>query len=144
MNCRVAITGLGAIAPLGNSVDALFAQLIAGRSGIRPLTLARSEQLRSPIGAPADFDGAAHFSPVRLRILDRVSQLALMAAGQAIADSGLQFARESCDRCGVSVGTSMGGAITLDEAYYSMYGERSERVQPLSVLSAMNNGSVEF
>jgi 3-oxoacyl-[acyl-carrier-protein] synthase II len=139
LNCRVAITGLGAIAPLGNSVDALFTQLIAGRSGIRRLTLARSEQLRSPIGAPADFDGAAHFSPVRLRMLDRVSQLALMAAGQAIADSGLQFARESCDRCGVSVGTSMGGAITLDEAYYSMYGERSERVQPLSVLSAMNN-----
>jgi 3-oxoacyl-[acyl-carrier-protein] synthase II len=139
LNCRVAITGLGAIAPLGNSVDALFTQLIAGRSGIRPLTLARSEQLRSPIGAPADFDAAAHFAPVRLRMLDRVSQLALIAAGQAIADSGLQFARESCDRCGVSVGTSMGGAITLDEAYYSMYGERSERVQPLSVLSAMNN-----
>jgi 3-oxoacyl-[acyl-carrier-protein] synthase II len=139
LNCRVAITGLGAIAPLGNNVDALFTQLIAGRSGIRPLTLTRSEQLRSPIGAPADFDGAAHFSPVRLRMLDRVSQLALVAAGQAIADSRLNFASESRDRCGVSVGTSMGGVITMDEAYYSMYGERSERVQPLSVLSAMNN-----
>jgi beta-ketoacyl-acyl-carrier-protein synthase II len=139
VNCRVAITGLGVIAPLGNSVDTLFTALIAGRSGIRRLTSARSERLRSPIGAPADFDGAAHFSPVRLRMLDRVSQLALLAAGQAIADARLTFASEARDRCGVSVGTSMGGVVTTDEAYYSMYGERSERVQPLCVVAAMNN-----
>lgn len=60
MNCRIAITGLGVIAPRGNSVDALFTELIAGRSGIRRLASARSERLRSPIGAPADFDEAAH------------------------------------------------------------------------------------
>jgi 3-oxoacyl-[acyl-carrier-protein] synthase II len=136
---RIAITGLGVIAPLGNSVDALFNRLITGHSGIRPLKSARSEQLRSPIGAPADFDGAAHFSPVRLRMLDRVSQMALAAANQAIANARIDFAKESRDRCGVSVGTSMGGVVTTDEAYYSMYGERSDRVQPLSVLAAMNN-----
>jgi beta-ketoacyl-acyl-carrier-protein synthase II len=139
VTCRVAITGLGVIAPLGNSVDALFTDLIAGRSGIRRLTSARSERLRSPIGAPADFDSAALFSPIRLRMLDRVSQLALLAAGQAIADARLTFASESRERCGVFVGTSMGGVVTTDEAYHSMYGERSERVQPLCVVAAMNN-----
>jgi 3-oxoacyl-[acyl-carrier-protein] synthase II len=139
VNCRVAITGLGVIAPLGDSVDALFSDLIAGRSGIRRLTSARSERLRSPIGAPADFDGAAHFSPIRLRMLDRVSQLALVAAGQAIADARLAFANEPRERCGVSVGTSMGGVVTTDEAYHSMYGEGSERVEPLCVVAAMNN-----
>jgi 3-oxoacyl-(acyl-carrier-protein) synthase len=139
VNCRVAITGLGVIAPLGNDVDALFTQLMAGRSGIRRLTLPRSERLLSPIGAPADFGGAAHFSPIRLRMLDRVSQLALVAVGQAIADAQLDFASESRDRCGVSLGTSMGGVGTTDAAYYTLYGERSDRVQPLSVLAAMNN-----
>ena len=77
-------------------------------------------------------------------MLDRVSQLALIAAGQAIADSRLNFASESRDRCGVSVGTSMGGVITTDEAYYSLYGERSERVQPFHVLSAMNNAAAAW
>ena len=139
MTCRVAITGLGIIAPLGNSIDALFTGLIAGHSGIRSLTLARSEGLRFPIGAPVNFDGEAHFSAVRLRMLDRVSQLALVAAGEAIADARLDFASETRERCGVSVGTSMGGVVSTDEAYFSMYGERSERVQPLSVLAAMSN-----
>ena len=144
MTCRVAITGLGVIAPLGNSVNALFTELIAGRSGIRRLTSARSENLRSPIGAPADFDGAAYFSPIRLRMLDRVSQLALVAAGQAIDDARLNFANESRDRCGVFVGTSMGGVATTDEAYFNLYGERSDRVQPLCVLAAMNNAPASW
>lgn len=144
MNCRVAITGLGVVAPLGNSVDALFTSLVAGRSGIRRLTCARVERLHSPIGAPADFDGAAHFPPARLRMLDRVSQLALVAAGQSIADAGIDFATESRERCGVFVGTSMGGVESTDEAYYSLYGDRSERVQPFHVLSAMSNAAAAW
>ena len=139
MNRRVAITGLGAVAPLGNNVDALFSQLVAGRSGIRRLASIRTERLLAPIGAPADFDPAEHFAPVRLRMLDRVSQLALMAAAQATADARLDFGAEARERCGVSVGTSMGGVKTTDEAYYALYGEHSERVQPLNVVAAMSN-----
>jgi beta-ketoacyl-acyl-carrier-protein synthase II len=139
VNRRVAITGLGVVAPLGNSVDELFTQLVAGHSGIRRLTSPRSERLRSPIGAPANFEAGAHFSEVRLRMLDRVSQLALVAASQAIADARLDFATEQRERCGVSVGTSMGGVATMDDAYYTLYGERSERIQPLSVVAAMSN-----
>jgi 3-oxoacyl-[acyl-carrier-protein] synthase II len=72
-------------------------------------------------------------------MLDRVSQLAVVASAQAIADAEVDFERESRDRCGVYVGTSMGGVATTDEAYFSLYGERSERVQPLAVVAAMNN-----
>jgi 3-oxoacyl-(acyl-carrier-protein) synthase len=72
-------------------------------------------------------------------MLDRVSQFALVAAGQAIADAGLDFSAEQRERCGVSVGTSMGGVETTDVGYYTLYGERSERIQPLSVLAAMSN-----
>lgn len=77
-------------------------------------------------------------------MFDRVSQLALVAVAQAIADARLDFAVEQRERCGVSVGTSMGGAQTTDEGYYTVYAERSERVQPYSVLSAMNNAAASW
>jgi beta-ketoacyl-acyl-carrier-protein synthase II len=136
---RVAITGLGVVSPLGNEVDAMFSRVAAGKSGIRPLDIPRCERLRSPIGAPVAFDGAAHFDPVRLRMLDRVSQMAVAAAGQAIMSAKIDWSRENLARCGVSVGSSMGGAQTTDEAYYSLYSEGSDRVQPLNIIAAMNN-----
>jgi 3-oxoacyl-[acyl-carrier-protein] synthase II len=141
---RVAITGLGVVAPLGNSVDELFGNLVNGRSGVRRLTPRCGERLHSPIGAPVDFQPQAHFAGARLRMLDRVSQLALVAVAQAIADARLDFAVEQRERCGVTVGTSMGGAQTTDEGYYTVYAERSERVQPYSVLSAMNNAAASW
>jgi len=141
---RVAITGLGVVAPLGGSIDELFSNLISGRSGVRRLTPPHSQGLHSPIGAPVDFQPEAHFAGARLRMLDRVSQLALVAVAQAIADARLDFAQERRERCGVSVGTSMGGAQTTDDGYYTVYAERSERVQPYSVLSAMNNAAASW
>ena len=136
---RVAVTGLGVLSPLGSTIDDLFTQLMASKSGVRRLTAPRCERLRSPIGAPVDFDGAAHFDAVRFRMLDRVSQLGLVAAAQAIGDARIDFALESRERCGVSVGSSMGGVATTDEAYHSLYGEHSERVQPLNIVAAMSN-----
>jgi 3-oxoacyl-[acyl-carrier-protein] synthase II len=139
MKRRVAITGLGVVAPLGNSCDEFFDNLVKGRSGICRLPDAIAHGLRSPIGAPAQFDGGAHFSAPRLRMLDRVSQLALVAASQAIADAGLDFAAERLERCGVFVGSGMGGAQTTDVGYHTLYAERSDRIQPYSVLNAMTN-----
>jgi len=136
---RIAITGLGVVSPLGNDVDAMFTRVTEGKSGIRRLSSPRCEMLRSPIGAPVDFDAAAHFDAVRIRMLDRVSQLALAAAGQAIRAAKLDFSREDVTRCGVSVGSSMGGVQTTDDAYYGLYQERSQRVQPLNIVAAMCN-----
>jgi len=141
---RVAITGLGVIASLGTSVDELFAALVAGRSGVRRLAPGLSERLRSPIGAPVEFDGSAHFAAPRFRMLDRVSQLALVAATQAIADAQLDFADERRERCGVCVGTCMGGAETTEEGYHTIYAERSDRVKPYSVLAAMTNAAASW
>jgi 3-oxoacyl-[acyl-carrier-protein] synthase II len=134
---RVAITGLGVVAPLGNSSQELFANLIAGRSGVQHLAGSEAQGLRSPIGAPVTFDGSAHFPAPRLRMLDRVSQLALVAAGQAIVDARLDLQVERRERCGVFVGCSIGGAGTTDEGYHTLYAERSDRIQPYSVLNAM-------
>jgi 3-oxoacyl-[acyl-carrier-protein] synthase II len=136
---RVAVTGLGVVAPLGNSVEEFWNSLLAGRSGVHRLPPSISQGLRSPIGATAAFDGKNHFEPPRLRLLDRVSQLALVAARQAIVDSRLDLAAEPRERCGVFVGTGMGGAETTEEGYHTLYAERSERIKPYSVLNAMAN-----
>lgn len=136
---RVAVTGLGVLSPIGNGVDELITRLLAGQSGIRRLTVPRCEGLRSPIGAPVQFDVAAHFDGVRVRMLDRVSQLALVAAAQAICDAKIDFGTESAERCGVSVGTSMGGVGTTDEAYYNLYNADPDRVYPLNIVAAMCN-----
>ncbi len=143
-NRRVAVTGLGVVAPLGNSVDELCANLAAGRSGIRRLNLPLCENLRSPIGASAGFRGEDHFTAARLRMLDRVSQMALVAAARAVADANLDFGAEDRDRCGVSVGTGMGGAGSTDEGYHIIYAERSDRVKPFTVLASMTNAAASW
>jgi beta-ketoacyl-acyl-carrier-protein synthase II len=141
---RVAITGLGVVAPLGNSSEELFTNLVAGRSGVQRLAGSQAQGLRSPIGASVNFDGSAHFPAPRLRMLDRVSQLALVAAGQAIADARLDFAVERRERCGVFVGSGIGGAGTTEEGYHKLYAERSDRIQPYSVLNAMTNAPASW
>jgi 3-oxoacyl-[acyl-carrier-protein] synthase II len=136
---RVAVTGLGVVAPLGSSVNELWENLVAGRSGVDRLPSSISQGLRSPIGASVNFDGKNHFEPPRLRLLDRVSQLALVAAQQAIADSRVDFAAEQRERCGVFVGSSLGGAETTEEGYHTLYAQQSDRIKPYSVLNAMAN-----
>ena len=136
---RVAVTGLGVVAPLGNSVEELWKNLVAGRSGVHRLPASISQGLRSPIGASVSFDGGSHFEPPRLRLLDRVSQLALVAAQQAIVDSRVDFAAEKRERCGVFVGTSLGGAETTEEGYHTLYAQQSDRIKPYSVVNAMAN-----
>ena len=136
---RVAVTGLGVVAPLGRSVDELFAQLAAGVSGIARLPPELGEGLRSPLGALAQFDGTEHFDAPRLRILDKVSQFALVAARESIADAKLDFGGERRERCGVSVGTGMGGAQTTDSGYRTLYAQNSGRIEPFSVIAAMAN-----
>src|SRR5450759_1025562 len=141
---RVAVTGLGVVAPLGNSSEELFTNLLAGRSGVHRLADSQARGMRSPIGATARFDGRAHFPEPRLRMLDRVSQLALVAARQAISDARLDFAGERRERCGVFVGSALGGAGTTEQGYHTLYAERSDRIQPYSVLNAMTNAPASW
>ncbi len=146
---RVAITGLGVVAPHGRGATALLEGLVAGRSRIRRLdpellSPDGEARLQSPIGAVAEFDPGAHFDPARQRMLDRVTQLALIAAADAVADARLDFALEARERCGVCAGTGIGGAATTEEGYRTIYGQRSDRVKPYSVLAAMNNAPASW
>ena len=96
------------------------------------------------VAAPAALDAARHFSEPRLRILDRASQFAIVAAGQALFDSGLDLAAEDRDRIGVYLGTGMGGAETTDEGYATFYGRGSDRIRPYTVLMSMNNAPASW
>ncbi len=141
---RVAITGLGVISPLGNDPQEFFKNLLAGRSGIGRLQTPFAEKLSIRIGAQVDFDGALFFPPGRLKILDRVSQLALSAAAQAVTDAELVFQRGEEPRCGVYLGTGMGGAETTDAGYAILYREGSERLPPFTVVMTMNNAPASW
>ena len=84
---RVAVTGMGVVSPLGHSAAAAFAAARAGHSAIRRLEMPFAHRLAAPLGATVAFNGAEHFDPPQLRMLDRVSQFALVAARQALADA---------------------------------------------------------
>ena len=138
---RVAVTGLGVISPLGSSAAELFRNARAGRSGIHRLDAPFAHRLLAPLAASVPFDGADHFELPRLRMLDRVSQFALVAARQALADANASTKLPLFDRsrAGVFVGTGMGGTHTLDDGYKTLYGDGSDRIKPFTVLMGMYN-----
>jgi 3-oxoacyl-[acyl-carrier-protein] synthase II len=144
MTARVAVTGLGVVTPLGNSIDELLASLRAGKSGIRTLPTPCSGSSGSSIGATVETPVCARIPETRLCKLDRVSYLALVAAIQAVYDSGIDFNQENREWCGVSVGTGMGGATTTDEGYHTLYAERSDRIKPFTVIAAMTNAAAAW
>lgn len=136
---RVAVTGIGVLSPLGNTVDDAFENAAAGRAAIRRLDEPWAKRLSSPLAATVKFEGEAHFEPQRLRMLDRVSQFAVVAARQAMSGANAEAAGFEPDRMGVFLGTGMGAARTTDDGYRVMYGSGAERINPFSVLMAMNN-----
>lgn len=136
---RVAVTGIGVVSPLGNSAQAAFEAARDGRSGIGRIDAPFAQRLLAPIAATAQFDGAAHFEPLKLRMLDRVSQLAVVAANQALAHACIDWAQVDRSRVGVFVGTGMGGTLSNDEGYKTLYAEGSDRIKPFTVLAGMHN-----
>ncbi|MBI1943741.1 MAG: beta-ketoacyl-[acyl-carrier-protein] synthase family protein, partial [Betaproteobacteria bacterium] len=138
---RVAVTGIGVVSPLGNSLEEFQRALAAGRSGVRSLPEEITRGSGVQVGALAAWDPAAHFKGPEAGSLDRVTQFALVAAGQALAASGLDPAAADRDRIGVYWGTGMGGAHTLETAYSTVYGKNDFRLRPLSVVMAMSNAA---
>jgi len=138
---RVAITGVGAVCALGNNLQEFHRALAEARSGVRALPAEIALGSGVQVGALADWNPAAHFKGPEASSLDRVSQFALVAAGEAIGASRLDPAIADRNRIGVYWGTGMGGAHTLETAYSTVYGKNDFRLRPLSVVMAMNNAA---
>jgi nodulation protein E len=137
---RVVVTGLGAITPLGHDVPAFWDGLKSGTDGIRPVELVPVERLNQKVlGEVKGFDPLAHFGERELPILDRVSQFSIVAARQAIAQSGLIFEGEFSERTATIIGTGVGGQTTIDESFRRLYEDKQPRVYPLTIPKMMPN-----
>jgi nodulation protein E len=137
---RVVITGCGVVSPLGNDVATYWDALKAGRSGIGVPTSVAPELLQKEVVAEVkDLDPLSHFSERDVAALDRVSQFAVVAARDAVAQSGLTFDGGLSERTACIIGTGIGGAHTLDDSYKRLYRDNATRVYPLTVPKLMPN-----
>lgn len=137
----MAVTGWGVVSPIGLDAPAYWSGLVAGRCGIGPISIAPNERLRQKIAAEIkDFDPLVHFAPDRLKFLDRVSQLAVVAAQEAIAGSGLVLDDELRPHTACIIGSGAGGQITQDEVFRQFYEEKASRVPPLTIPKMMVSG----
>ncbi len=140
---RVVITGAGTINALGADVPQTLDAMKEGRCGIGRLDIRDVDRLAIQIGGQVKgYDEQAHFNRQQIALYDRFTQFTLLAARQAIAQSGLTFAGALADRSGVILGTSGGGLNTQDENYRAVYEEGKNRVHPFIVPKLMNNAAV--
>ncbi|MFI9642587.1 beta-ketoacyl-ACP synthase II [Micromonospora sp. NPDC051925] len=136
----VVVTGLGATTPLGGDVASTWDAMLAGRSGVGPLTQEWAGQLPVRIAARLAVDPAEVLDRVKLRRLDRSEAIALIAAQQAWADSGLADSGLDPERLGASVGSGIGGALTLLAQDDILEASGPRRVSPHTIPMLMPNG----
>ncbi|MEM0990176.1 MAG: beta-ketoacyl-[acyl-carrier-protein] synthase family protein [Pseudomonadota bacterium] len=140
---RVVITGVGTVSALGTGFRAHADGLSEGRLGIKPISRFDPERLMVKIfGEATQFSGEDHFTRSELSLLDRVSQMALIAAKEAIDQAGLEVGEAEAPRVATVLGSAMGGLATQDENYYAVYHEMKNRVHPFIVPRLMSNAPV--
>jgi len=142
---RVVLTGLGTVNPVAHNVPDFWSGLLAGKSGIRPIqrfdvTEGFSSRIGGEVldwaGVPADV-----VNPREARRLDRFAQFACVAAIEAVRDSGIDFAHEDVDRCGVIVGSGIGGLQELEDQHLRLIAKGPDRISPFTVPKLMANAA---
>lgn len=147
---RVVITGIGVVSAIGNNVAEFWASLAAGRSGIGQIEKTDVTGLRfQNAGEVRGFDPPAHFDEKSLMWLDPFAQFGIVAAREAIVDSGIAFTDGLREMSGVITGSCVGGKTTEDEQFRHLYGEKRQRHPPTIIPRAMANAvashvSMEF
>jgi 3-oxoacyl-[acyl-carrier-protein] synthase II len=140
---RVVITGLGVITSLGESVDEMWDALCAGKSGIGPIK--RWDPSQFPVrfgGECLSFDVTQYGVDRReAKRLDRFGQFGLAASINAVKDSGIDFTKEDAYRCGVLIGSGIGGIETLEEENKVLIARGVGRVSPFTVPRLMVNAA---
>src|SRR5437660_1596235 len=136
---RVVITGLGAVSPLGNDVETTWRGILAGESGAGPITQFNHAGYVVHFACEVkDFDATQWIDRKEARRMDRFAHLALAAARQAEADSGLDIAPEA-DRIGASIATGIGGIRSFQECYDTLIHRGPDRVSPFAIPSIIPN-----
>lgn len=147
-NRRVVITGMGAITPIGNSVEEFWNGIKEGKTGFGPITYFDTADYRCKLAAEVkDFDPAQYMDKKSARRMEQFCQFAVAAAGQAIADAGLIMEQEDPYMVGCSVGSGIGSLQAMEREYDRLKEKGSGRVGPMLVplmISNMAAGNVSI
>jgi 3-oxoacyl-[acyl-carrier-protein] synthase II len=134
MNQRVVVTGLGVISPVGNSKDTFWQALLEGKSGVETITRFDVTDYPAKIaGEVKDFDPSAYIEKKEARRMDPSEQYAILASYEAIEDAKLDIDSVDLDRCGVVIGSGIGGISTFEKQHSLLENSGPSRVSPFFI-----------
>ena len=140
MSRKVVVTGYGAVSPLGCSIDKIWSNILAGKSGITKVNDLQVDQLRSTIaGRVSGYDADKHFTAKEQRKYDPFIQYAICAADQAIAHAGIDLQNENLDNIGVAIGSGIGGLACIEENTRTMITSNAKRISPFFIPATIIN-----
>lgn len=139
---RVVITGLGALTPIGNDVRTFWQALLAGKSGVAPITLFDTTQFKVHFaGEVKDFQPESVLNAKEVRRLDRFAQFALVASVEAVRDSGIDFTKIDPFRAGVIIGSGIGGLAEFEEGHGTLITKGPARISPFVIPKMIANAA---
>jgi 3-oxoacyl-[acyl-carrier-protein] synthase II len=143
MKRRVVLTGIGVVTSLGRAIEGFWSRLCAGDSGVGPITLFDVSGYRVQFGGEVPWNAEQEdiASPKDLKRLDRFTQFALAAAKDAVTDSGLDFAAEDPYRCGVVIGSGIGGLWEFEIQEERLLHKGIDKVSPFTIPKLMVNSA---
>ena len=131
---RVVVTGLGAVTPIGNNVADYWSGLTSGRNGVASISLFDASRHACRFAAEVkDFDPTGFIEPKEAKRWDRYCKFGVVAAKQALADAGLEISAANAERIGVSIGSGVGGLLTMETQAHVLEGKGPGRVSPFTV-----------
>ncbi len=142
MKRRVVVTGLGVVSSLSLKVDDLWKRVLAGESGIHQIRLFDVSEFRVQIGGDVyDWDPIDYIPGKEIKRLDRFAQFALVAGTDAVNESGICFSDYDPFRCGVIIGSGIGGLATIQDQCERMLSKGPARVAPMTIPKIMLNAA---
>ena len=143
MKRRVVVTGLGVVTSLGRAIDLFWDRLVRGDSGVGPISLFDVSGFRVQFGGEVPWNGEQEgiASPKEIRRLDRFTQFAMASAIDAVRDSGIDFAREDPQRCGVVIGSGIGGLSEFESQHERLLTKGIDKVSPFTIPKLMVNSA---
>ena len=143
MKRRVVVTGLGVVTPLGRAIDGFWDRIVRSESGVGPITLFDVAGYRVQFGGQVPWEPEKEdiANPKELKRLDRFTQFAIGSAKDAVADSGIDFSQEDPYRCGVVIGSGIGGLWEFEVQEERLLHKGIDKVSPFTIPKLMVNSA---
>lgn len=142
MKRRVVVTGLGVVTSLSNKVEELWQKVLAGESGVHPVKLFDTTDFKVKFGGDVwDWAPIEYISAKEMKRIDRFTQFALVAGTDAVSDSGIDFTKEQAFRCGVILGSGIGGLTEIETQVGRLLNKGPDRVSALTIPKLMLNAA---